>query len=180
MKLCITGYRPAKLPAQYGYDIHNEAWQDLKRAFSDVSLFLYGKDHSLSIYTGMALGVDQAFVEEAFFLRSSLPNIRCIAAIPCYNQESKWPVTSRAQYHEILSQCDEAVYVTKSRFTQDCMELRNQWMVDHSDILVAVYDGKKGGTKNCIDYAEKHGKAIIQINPSTLQLYCKTDIWRLI
>ena len=180
MKLCITGYRPVKLPSKYGYDIHNKAWEDLKRAFLDVSLFLYGKDRALSIYTGMALGVDQAFAEEAFYLRSLLPSVSCIAAIPCHNQESKWPVPSREQYHKILEQCDKAIYVTQGRFTPDCMELRNRWMVDRSDIVVAVYDGKRGGTKNCIDYARKNNKPVIAIHPEHLQITSDIDPWRLV
>ena len=37
-------------------------------------------------------------------------------------------------------------------------------MIDNSDILIAVFDGSKSGTKNCIDYAKKHNKEIIIID----------------
>lgn len=181
MIICITGYRPGKLPTEYGYDIHNKAWAALKRAFTDVSLFLWAQyGHRLTIYTGMALGVDQAFAEAAFDIRKQIPNVKVIAAIPCYNHEVKWPVASRELYHDILKQCDHSVYVTKTTFTSECMDLRNQFMVDHSDVVIAVYDGKSGGTKNCIKYAQKKGKKIISINPSTLQICVCGDPWRLI
>ncbi len=176
MKICITGYRPSKLPQQYGYNIHNAAWQGLKRAFMDVSLFLWGKQHSLTIYTGMALGVDQAFAEAAFELKQQVPNITIEAAVPCYNQEVKWPISSRELYHSILDRCDNVVHVTKSTFTNDCMETRNRYMVDRSEIVVGVYDGKSGGTKNCINYALKQKKGIITIHPVTLQIYCNKNI----
>ena len=36
-------------------------------------------------------------------------------------------------------------------------------MVDRSDSIVALWNGTSGGTKNCIDYAEKKGKPIINL-----------------
>jgi len=42
----------------------------------------------------------------------------------------------------------------------------NEWMVDNSSILIAIYDGSKnGGTFNCIEYAKNKGKEIIVIDP---------------
>ena len=32
---------------------------------------------------------------------------------------------------------------------------RNEWMVDHSSRVIAVFNGEPSGTKNTIDYAEK-------------------------
>lgn len=45
------------------------------------------------------------------------------------------------------------------------MQKRNEYMVDHSDKVIAVWDGSKSGTKNCIDYAKKVGKDIIFVQP---------------
>ncbi len=39
---------------------------------------------------------------------------------------------------------------------------RNEWLVDHSDMLVAYVERKKGGAAVCLQYAEK--KAIKAIN----------------
>ncbi|MBR3438062.1 MAG: WYL domain-containing protein [Clostridia bacterium] len=39
----------------------------------------------------------------------------------------------------------------------DRLMLRNKWMVDHSNWLIAVYNGSAGGTKNTIEYAKKEG-----------------------
>ena len=180
MNICITGYRPSKLPSEYGYDIHNAAWQNLKRTFMDVSLFLWTKNQNLHIFTGMALGVDQAFAEAAFVLQKQVPHISVTAAIPCYNQEVKWPISSRELYHEILSHCNQSIHVTKSTFTKDCMEIRNRFMVDNSQLVIGVYDGKSGGTKNCINYARRQGKPVITIHPVTLQICCSHDLWELV
>jgi len=52
------------------------------------------------------------------------------------------------------------------------MQKRNQFMVDNSRVIIAYWDGSKGGTKNCLDYALLKNKTIYQINPS-LQLDIK-------
>ena len=37
-------------------------------------------------------------------------------------------------------------------------------MVDHADEVIAVWNGKESGTKNCVDYARSCGKDVIWIN----------------
>jgi uncharacterized phage-like protein YoqJ len=44
---------------------------------------------------------------------------------------------------------------------------RNEWMVDHAQMVIAVWDGSSGGTANCVKYALKQGKRVWQINPAT-------------
>ena len=43
------------------------------------------------------------------------------------------------------------------------MMKRNKYMVDKSDIVVAVWNGSKGGTANTVKYAKQSGKTIKQI-----------------
>ena len=45
------------------------------------------------------------------------------------------------------------------------MQKRNQFMVDHSNLLIAVWDGSSGGTSNCVAYAKKIGLQIVLFNP---------------
>lgn len=43
---------------------------------------------------------------------------------------------------------------------------RNCWMVDHANLLLAVWDGNKnGGTYHAVRYAERKGMDIVRINP---------------
>ena len=39
--------------------------------------------------------------------------------------------------------------------------------VDNCDKIIGIWDGSKGGTGNCIKYAESVGKDIYYINPRT-------------
>ena len=45
------------------------------------------------------------------------------------------------------------------------LQKRNEWMVDHCDILIAVWDGTSGGTANCVNYAQSVNKEKIFIDP---------------
>ena len=38
--------------------------------------------------------------------------------------------------------------------------MRNEWMVDHSNRVIAYYNGTPGGTRNTIEYA---GKKMIEV-----------------
>ncbi len=49
-------------------------------------------------------------------------------------------------------------------YTSDCMLKRNRYMVDNSDIVIAVWDGRSGsGTGATVNYAKKQGKKVIII-----------------
>ena len=40
---------------------------------------------------------------------------------------------------------------------------RNEWLVDHSDVLIAYVNKEGGGASKCLSYAEKQGKRIKNI-----------------
>ncbi|MCQ2287252.1 MAG: hypothetical protein MJZ76_10350, partial [Bacteroidales bacterium] len=46
-------------------------------------------------------------------------------------------------------------------YSKSCFQVRNKWMVDRSNLVIAVYNGESGGTRNTIKYAEKHGIKIV-------------------
>ena len=45
-------------------------------------------------------------------------------------------------------------------------------MVDKADVVVAAFDGKPGGTAYTVDYAIKHDRIVIGINPSLPKSQC--------
>lgn len=48
---------------------------------------------------------------------------------------------------------------------------RNRFLVDHANILLAVYNGeRRGGTAATVRYAQKMGREIIMIDPLTQAL----------
>jgi uncharacterized phage-like protein YoqJ len=153
MKIAFTGHRPNKLG---GYISPNPIQQWVCWCIEDE---LSGRN-GITVISGMALGVDQWAARIAVKL-----GIPFIAAVPFKGQESAWPLTSRRTYHKLLKKAAQVVIVSDGEYSAQKMQIRNEWMVDNCDVLVAVWDGTPGGTGNCVRYAEKQGKNIIRINP---------------
>lgn len=109
----------------------------------------------------MALGVDTIWAELA--LKHEVP---LLCAVPCYNQHKRWPEKSQERYADILNHPLSCLkYIHEGEYNDKCMQIRNEWMVNECDLLVAVWDGSSGGTANCVKYAESVGKPIIRIYP---------------
>ena len=49
------------------------------------------------------------------------------------------------------------------KYSKACFQIRNEWMVNHSARVIAVYNGEAGGTINTIVYANKHGVDVINV-----------------
>jgi uncharacterized phage-like protein YoqJ len=146
--VAVTGHRPDKLflPKLSGYDENNplRVWVREQMAYRLRRLRpLYG-------ISGMAIGVDQDFAEVCVALRIPL-----IAAIPFRGQERQWPYPSQQRYHQLLKLAHEVVVVWEGGYSRDAMMARNHWMIDHSNMLMAVFDGTTGGTAATVLYAHR-------------------------
>jgi uncharacterized phage-like protein YoqJ len=106
--------------------------------------------------TGMAKGVDLWAGKIVADLRDSGSDIRLIGASPYEGFGKGWAPEWQSLSQEILQRADLVKYVC-SGYNKSCFMTRNKWMVDHSNLVIAVFNGEKGGTKNTIDYARKQG-----------------------
>lgn len=146
MIVCATGHRLNKLGG-YGLPIKNKlerlalTWLDLHKPDKVIS--------------GMALGWDQAFAQAAIKL-----NIPLVAAIPFTGQEQAWPDSSQKEWKRLVDAAYEIVIVSEGGYAAWKMQKRNEWMVDQSDMVLALWDGSSGGTCNCIKYANKVSRPI--------------------
>lgn len=162
MKIAITGHRPNAL---YGYDLKHPCYGLIWNAIRQVML----DNGCTDLYTGMALGTDQLAAMAVIDLKKAGHDIKLHAAIPCQGHSSKWPKASQELYDQILAQCDTRTLVTDAPYSPRAMQLRNIWMVDRADMVIAVYEnGKAGGTKNCVDYALSKGKPVWCIPPRAI------------
>lgn len=171
MIISITGHRPNGLPREYGYNLNNEAWTKLKEYIEATieECYKYAtKNEELTLVTGMALGVDTVFWEVAAKLRKSNKNIRIEAALPFIGQEKKWTEESQKQYKQMLSESNKVTIVSEGGFATYKMMARNRYMVNKSDIVIAVICKETGGTAQCVKYAKEHNKVVIEINPQNI------------
>ena len=111
---------------------------------------------------GMAEGCDLYFAETVLALKKHYPHVTLEAAIPCPTQADGWSAAQRERYRRILEQCDYETMV-QERYTRECMQRRNRYMVDHASLLIAVNDGLRGGTRSTIEYAFRRGVSVLDI-----------------
>lgn len=153
MVVAFTGHRPNKLG---GFHTPNKTFNWVMWQLDDALTHLQPD----RVISGMALGVDQWAA--AFAVALGIP---FTAAIPFAGQESVWGSNAQLIYKKLLDLADEKVIVCPGSYAPRKMQIRNEWMVDRCDVLLAVWDGSAGGTGNCVRYAEKKGKTIYRINP---------------
>lgn len=159
-RVSFTGYRPEKLPF-FGED--DPLCIDLKqRLYAQTEALI--KDGAEEFCSGMALGVDMWAAETVLELKELYPQIQLTAVIPCPEQADRWSSEHKARYHYILERCDKKITVSP-KYTKGCMQKRNKALVEMCDILLAVFDGKNGGTKQTIELAQKKGRKTVIIPP---------------
>jgi uncharacterized phage-like protein YoqJ len=116
-------------------------------------------------FNGMALGTDQ-LAAEVLIERQ----LNWTAVIPCQNQDRLWTLQQKLKYKELLKSASNKI-VLYPEYTPGVMQARNQWMVKHSHICLAVYDNRlTGGAALSVNIAIAHHLPIIQFNPKTLEI----------
>lgn len=161
--VCFTGHRPNKLG---GYDMRNPTMLKLKDKLLEVIEELIIKEEKSRFITGGALGTDQAACWCVHILKKKYPHIKNIIATPFKEQDKVWSADQKKWYKRMLDVADEIINVEElgkykvsgdkpGEFSPAKMQKRNEYMIDHSEAIVAVYDGSKSGTRNCLNYAKK-------------------------
>ncbi len=106
-------------------------------------------------YNGFALGFDMLAAEIVLtFKRKTYPALKLIACIPCKEQERYFSKEDALRYRQLLSEADEVVLLSE-HYYRGCMLVRNRYMVEHADILLAYCNKEEGGTAYTVRYFQK-------------------------
>lgn len=73
-------------------------------------------------------------------------------------QDKVWSADQKMWYKRMLDVADEIINIEEldkykvsgdepGEFSPAKMQKRNEYMIDHSEVIVAVYDGTKSGTR---------------------------------
>ena len=143
-RVCFTGHRPEKLKQSESV-IVKALETAIKEAIAD------GKNVFIS---GMARGGDIWAAEIVLRLRKEGANVKLICASPYEGFERGWSSEWQQRYNTVLEAADLVRFISPG-YSRSCFQIRNEWMVDHSSLVIAVFNGQPSGTKNTIDYAEK-------------------------
>lgn len=157
MILGVTGHRPPKVG---GYEENNLTAHLIKKKMRQ-SILAHEPEQ---LITGMALGVDTWAAEIAIEL-----NIPFVAAIPFMGQQLKWPSAAQSRYLQLIDRATAVKVVCKGGYAVWKMQERNEWIIWHCDLLLAVWDkSPEGGTFKCITAAQKQEKPIELITPEDI------------
>ena len=153
--VCFTGHRPEKL-RQTEAEVRAGLTEQIQGAIADgYTTFI----------TGMGKGVDLWAGEIVCELRDTDSRIRLVAANPYDGFGKGWPAEWNALRRKILENADYVENVCPG-YHKGCFLVRDKWMVDHSSLVIAVFNGAPGGTKYTIDYAGKQGVKVRFVSDS--------------
>ena len=150
--LGVTGHRPHKLapkPQCYSKAFRVDLTRFALERLTDIQ--------PEQVISGMALGWDQAVAVAAIKL-----GIPLVAAVPFQSQASRWPAHSQRRYHQILARAVHVEILSQGGYSPQAMQVRNEWIVNHSHHLLALCNpAKPGGTQHCLAYATQQHVPII-------------------
>ena len=147
---CVTGHRD--LPQKEIGRVKAALRREIDSAVAD------GFTRFMS---GFADGVDQYFAEIVLEKKKTNPVLELIAVIPY--QKRLDSLMTKGRTYEMLEACADVV-VMQEKCHPSVYSHRNRYMVEHSDRVIAVYDGReKGGTVRTIRFAHQMKKVLREI-----------------
>lgn len=174
LKVCtITGHRPTRF--KFKYKETNNGCKRLKRRIREQLVLLYERGVRV-FWVGGALGVDM-WAGEILLEMQLLPEYRDLElhiALPCPKHDSAWDVRSQKRMAALIRHSAECVIVGDSLNAAN-YQRRNRYMVDRSDVMLAVYDNDRSirsGTGMTVHYAQQKGIPIILVHPDSALVSC--------
>ena len=151
-RCCFTGHRPEKM--ELG---EKEIKSLLEKAIDEAIAEGY-----VTFITGMAMGTDIWAAEIVLERKKMNKDLHLICALPHPNFESRRSMTEKMRFNKINKNAYLAKEINDHYFT-GCYQVRNKWMVDRSNLVIAVFNGQKSGTKNTVDYAKRKGVRVLNV-----------------
>ena len=143
--ICVTGHR--QIPSDKLDYVRSELKREVKTALENGYRFFI---------SGFAEGVDMLFARVVNEQRPHYPDIFLEAALPYANRSKNLDKDGQ----KLLATCD-GVKVICEKYVPNCFFQRNRYMVQQSNLVIAVYDGRAdGGTTFTMDYARAMGREL--------------------
>ena len=164
----IIGQPPARF--RFGYKENNAGCKRLKKRLRDQFTSLYTQNVR-RFYVGGCIGVDQ-WAGEILLQMQGQPgfsDIELILIEPFPDHDAQWDDWHRKRQSFLRSQCTERL-VAGTAPQRRSFVARNHYLVDHADVLLAVYDNDRtahSGTGQTVLRAEQQGIPVVFIHPDT-------------
>ena len=164
LKISVTGHRPLKIGG-YAPCARHKA---IRRHMRELLTKLKAENSDLLLYSGGALGIDQFWMEVGQHLE-----IPVVAILPFPGFASVWPQASQDYLKILLAKCQSTRYVHNTlipdkQWAAQAMLDRDQELVNACDLLVAYWNGTRGGTAHTVRLANKTRKDLLTFNPDEI------------
>ena len=164
----ITGHRPQRF--KFKYNEHYKLCAKIKKALS-AEIKNLCQQGVRTFWVGGSMGVDTWAAEIILELKKQkgFEDIQLCVALPFPAFKERFDAKQQTRLRDILLACDEQVILSEHE-SEKAYRIRNEYMVDHADVLVAVYDDDRSirsGTQMTVGYAKKKRLPIILIHPDT-------------
>lgn len=112
------------------------------------------QEKEIRLHVGGCPGVDYWAMEIAMEmkLRMCLYLPFDMSLIRAYRTKEEYEFLTKA-----FDYCNGEYLFAASRFNSRAYQMRNTWIVDSSEILLAYFKSKRSGTYNCVNYALTEG-----------------------
>ena len=136
--------------------------EHVKRRLSNAVLDAYGNGVR-NFMSGFAIGFDLMAAEVVVSLRNEHPDISLTAVVPFKDQPCRFNDFNKRRYERLLEMADKVIVLSEDYYPR-CFLERDVFMVNHSSLLIAYYDGRgKGGTFYTIERAKERNIPIVNV-----------------
>ena len=142
-RCCFTGHRPEKL---------NEP--------DDVVIVALESAIRQAVADGFVTDIWAA--EIVLRLKREGHPLHLICASPFDGFDQSWGADWRRRYAAVMADADFVKFICP-HYSRACFQIRNEWMVDRSARVIAVYNGESGGTRNTINYAARRNVGVVNV-----------------
>jgi hypothetical protein len=160
--LGVTGHRRIQLPKDLSagirsvLDLIDTSFRNLETGASEYTLL-----------SALAEGADRLMAEEVLARK----NGRLVAVLPLDPSEYEEDFRTedlRRTFRDYLSAAERVIIMEKSPDRVTAYENAGRYILDHSDLLIALWDGKnngrRGGTSHMVDLARSMKKPLFWIH----------------
>ena len=173
IRIGFTGHRPTKLG---GYNLQTTEYNRLQQ---DLEWYI---ERNLAVYetvighSCLAQGGDTIWSKAILAMKDKYPGrVQLHAEIPFMEQPDVWPNQDDINFwHEQVQRADDkTIYGSLANVTGaarramaiDLLNKGNIGIIEHVDIMLALYNGSKSGTGHAIREAEKQNVPVYVVHP---------------
>lgn len=162
VRVGVTGHRAFDDPEGAARRIR----EGLRRLLEVTGIEGDGTQARIEVISSLAEGADRLVAREALALPGTTLSVVLPFPVDDYARDFETE-ESKAEYAEFLARAQTVEVMPASPTREAGYELQGRWVADHSDVLVAVWDGgaprRQGGTAETVAYAAERGTLLLWV-----------------